>query len=264
MNQRTRRILLAVINIIGYALVLVVNGIANALPLNGKTTGEVSSAYPNLFVPAGITFSIWGVIYLLLLVFVIFLLVTALRRDHRHCFVIDQTGPWFFFTCLLNAGWIFAWHYEQIALSLLVMALLLFSLTRLYTRLQVGTRDVSKRVKYGAHLAVSVYLGWISIATIANTTALLVAWEWNGAGLGDPFWAAVLIAAGVVLGLLFLGYRKDTAYALVLVWAYVGIFIRRMSVTDFSLELTAYMALGGIVILSTGIIFYLLNRTSYY
>ena len=181
---KSRLLFLSILNLIGFLGTVIVNGLANALPLNNKTTGELSDQYPNLFVPAGLTFSIWGVIYVLLAIFVIYGLIVAIKKDTQKSSFIDNIGILFFISCLANIGWIFAWHYEILPLSLFLMLLLLGSLITIYLRLRIGKSDAIAIEKYFTHLPVSVYLGWITVATIANITALLVNMNWNTFGLG--------------------------------------------------------------------------------
>jgi hypothetical protein len=243
---------LRALNAAGYLLVLVVNALANALPINNKTTGELSDQYPNLFVPAGLTFSIWGLIYLLLGVFVVYQLLLRPRQGAPAPSFLRRIGPAFVISSLANAGWIFAWHYERVLLSLIIMVILLLSLIRIYVRLGIGRPGALRKEKILVHLPFSVYLGWISIATIANATALLVHVRWNRFGLGEPFWTVMMIAAGIVLALLALYLRRDVFYALVVDWALAGILLKRLSV-DPEPETGIIIALSvGLFLISAG------------
>ena len=118
---------LQLLNLLGFILVIVLNGLANALPINGYTTGELSDRYPNLFVPAGFTFSIWGVIYLLLLVFVIYQIRNWWSKHRLDMSFVQKIGPWFAISCLANASWIIAWHYVQPLLALFIMCVTISS-----------------------------------------------------------------------------------------------------------------------------------------
>ncbi len=221
MNVKSRRIVYALLNLAGFFLVLTVNALANILPIAGRNTGEISDMFPNLFVPAGITFSIWGLIYLLLACFAVLQLIDAFAKDEGKAEYLDRIGLLFFFSSLANAGWILAWHNLLIGLSLLIMIMLFFLLLAIYLRLGSG-------VKFPVHLPFSVYLGWISIALIANVTAFLVNLGVPGFGLLPQAAAVAVIAVGAVLALLMLLKRKDSFYALVVVWAFAGIVIKRM------------------------------------
>ncbi len=195
-------------SLVGFLGTVIVNGLANALPLNNKATSELSDQYPNLFVPAGLTFSIWGVIYILLAIFVIYGLIIAIKKNTQKSDFIENIGILFFISSLANVGWIFAWHYEILPLSLIIMLVLLGTLSTIYLRLRIGKSDSTRSEKYLAHLPFSVYLGWITIATIANVTALLVDVNWNIFGLGEQFWAVAVIIVGIAIALSVLFHTK--------------------------------------------------------
>src|SRR5512133_3141843 len=171
------------LNLLLFAGMIVMNYLANALPLNNKTTGELSDMYPNLFVPAGLTFSIWGVIYLLLVGYCI------IQFSGSNQIAIGSIGWLFAVTCILNASWIVAWHYQKLPLSLIIMVCLLNYLILINIRLTAVAQGLMKA-------AFGIYLGWICIATIANVTALLVNYNWNGFGLSDVTWTITMISAG--------------------------------------------------------------------
>ncbi|MEJ2740055.1 MAG: hypothetical protein P8105_09565, partial [Dehalococcoidia bacterium] len=219
MSKSRSSMFLAVLNLLGFLGVLVVNALANALPINGITTGELSDLYPNLFVPAGLTFSIWGVIYVLLALFIVFQIISVIKRSAQGLAFTGRIGIFFFISCIANMGWIFAWHYRILTLSLVIMLLLLGSLITIYIRLRIGRSGASKSERYMVHLPFSVYLGWITIATIANVTALLVDAGWNNFGLSGQFWAVLVIAIGIAITLIVLSIRRDVFYALVVDWA---------------------------------------------
>src|SRR5688572_14672957 len=127
-----RRSTWAWLNIIALFTTLLVNFLANLLPFNGLTTGEVSDLYPNLFTPEGVTFSIWSVIYLLLTGFVIYQWKVFVKNDTYTIRQYAQLSLWFIFTCVLNAAWLITWHYLFTGLSVIIMILLLFSLARIF------------------------------------------------------------------------------------------------------------------------------------
>jgi hypothetical protein len=202
------------INILFFAVMIVMNYLANALPLNGKTTGALSDAFPNLFVPAGITFSIWGVIYLLLLVFCV---IQFTSPDQA---VISRIGWLFAVTCIFNALWIVTWHYGRLPLSVIIMLGLLVSL--------IWINIIVKDLPFGLiKAAFGIYLGWICIATIANVTALLVNFSWNGFGLSEETWTVIMILAGALIASLTLWRLDNPFIGLSVVWAFAGIMIKR-------------------------------------
>jgi len=258
-----RKLSISVLNLVGFLGTVVVNGLAVALPINNKTTGELSDQYPNLFVPAGLTFSIWGLIYLLLAIFVIYQLIIVIRKDTQQSAFIERIGLLFFASSVLNIGWIFAWHYEIVPLSLVIMLLLLGCLIAIYLRLDIGKSTSAKTEKYLVHLPFSVYLGWITIATIANVTALLVDVNWNTFGLGEQFWAVAVIVVGIAIALSILFTRKDIFYCLVVDWALLGILIKRLAVETVPDQNVVIITIVGLVLISAGIIVQVVRRRVY-
>ncbi len=204
-----------IVNVIMFLVMVVMNYLANALPLNGKTTGEISEQYSNLFVPSGITFSIWGVIYVMLLVFVI----TQFWGRGRD--VAALAGWAFAISCLLNALWIVAWHYEKLPLSLLIMAGLLATLIYINMQLKNEPAGIVKA-------AFGIYLGWICIATIANVTALLVNYNWGAWGISEANWTVIMIFAGLIIAALTIYRLNNPFVGLAVLWAFVGIQINRL------------------------------------
>lgn len=196
-----------------FGLMVVMNYLANALPINDKTTGELSAQYPNLFVPAGITFSIWGVIYLMLLIFCII----QFRNENKP--IVEAIGWAFSLSCLLNALWIIAWHYEILPLSLIIMLGLLTALVYINIQLRNEPIGITKA-------AFGIYLGWICIATIANVTALLVHYNWGGT---DVNWAITMIFIGLVITALTLYRLNNPLLGLAVIWAFIGIVINRQN-----------------------------------
>jgi hypothetical protein len=263
MNNTRLRKTLSILNLLGFLGMVFVNYLAVALPLNNKTTGELSDQYPNLFVPSGFTFSIWGVIYLLLAIFMVYQLVYAFRKHRQNISFLEKIGILFFLSSLANLSWIFAWHFELVPLSLLFMLILLASLMAIYLKLQIGRSDSSRSEKYLVHLPFSVYLGWITIATIANTTALLVDLGWNRFGLSEPFWTVVVIIIGIVISLTILFYRKDIFYCLVVDWALFGILIKRLTTDTVPVQSIITVIIIGLTAISVAIIVQIIRRKVY-
>jgi len=218
--------LLKSLNLIAFLGTLVVNGMANALPINGKTTGELSNLYPNLFVPAGVTFSIWGLIYLLLGIFAVYQMAAPAAESADF---LQRIGPFFIIASAANIIWIFLWHYQRVGASVVLMLLLLASLLIVYQRLGIGLRSASWRLRLLVHLPFSVYTGWITVATIANITALLVHIRWNRFGASPELWTVVVLAVAGLITLAVLFTRNDVFYALVILWAFFGILTKRLA-----------------------------------
>lgn len=214
-------------NLATVLVALTVNGLANALPLNGQNTGAISDKFTVFFVPAGYVFAIWGVIYVGLIAFTVYQWLPAQRHNAR----LARIGGWFAFSNLANAVWLFAWHYELLPLSVVVMLALLFSLMVIYTRLDIGRAQVTRSEKWCVDIPFSIYLGWISVATIANITDWLYAWRWDGWGIAPEMWAAIMLVVASALALAMTWTRRDIAYLLVLVWSFIGIAIKQSAVS---------------------------------
>ena len=221
-------------------LTLVVNFLANALPLNGLSTGEISDAYPILFVPAGYVFSIWGVIYLGLAAFAVYSVTQRGLADQR----VDSIAGWAIASNLFNLVWIFLWHYLQFPLTLVAMGGLLVSLLVIYVKLRVGLEKRSGVEKLLVDTPFSIYLGWVTVAVVANVSQVLYVLGWRGAPLSEPLWTVILLAVAAVLGVLMIFLRKEVAYPLVLVWAFVGIWVKQGAT-----PLVATTALAGAILL---------------
>jgi len=263
MKKNRLRKNLSVLNLFCFIGIVIINFLAVTLPLNNKTTSELSDQYPNLFVPAGFTFSIWGVIYLLLAIFIIYQLVYAFGKNTPRNYFLEKIGLLFFVSSLANIGWIFTWHFEIVYLSLFLMLILLGSLIAIYLKLMIGISDTSKSEKYLVHLPFSVYLGWITIATIANTTALLVELSWKRFGLSEQFWAIAIIIVGIAISLIILFKRKDIFYCLVVNWALLGILVKRISVDAASVRNLILVTYLGLALISIGIILQIIRRKVY-
>jgi hypothetical protein len=225
----TNKIFFQISNFLAVIFTIAVNALANILPIAGKNTGELSDAIPNLFVPSGITFSIWGVIYFLLIVFAIYQARDLFSKNKIEMPYLKKISFFFILSSIANILWIFLWHYQQISLSLLAMLLLFVSLLMIYLRLNIGLEKVSLKEKICIHLPFSVYIGWITVATIANVTALLVTNNFDGLGISETMWTILIIAVATLLTIIVLLKRRDIAYSLVIIWALLGIYLKRSS-----------------------------------
>ena len=246
-----------------YVAMIAMNALANALPINGRTTGGVSDAYPNLFAPAGLTFAIWGVIYLLLGAHVLYqlgLFREAATDAGDRAGLLNRVGVLFSLSSLANAAWILSWHYDFIGLSTVLLATMLVLLI-LITRTILGA-ELTGRERVFVRLPFSVYFGWITVATIANITVWLVSIGWDGFGIAESTWAVAIIAVGAVIGTAVILRDRDVAYGLVLVWAYLGIWIKHTSQSGFdgAYPLVSAAALAGIAVFVAAGLVVLLRR----
>ncbi|MBP6977132.1 MAG: hypothetical protein KBB71_02305 [Lentimicrobiaceae bacterium] len=264
MSTHSKKQLYVFSNIGGYLVMLIINGLANILPINGKTTGALSDAYPNLFVPAGITFSIWGVIYLLLALLMFYQLYTLFRHEVASGLYIIKIGWWFAISCLLNIAWIFAWHYEVIGLSLIIMLMLLATLIMIHRRLDVGGCCTTLNEKIFVFVPFSLYLGWISVATVANATVLLVSLDWGRWGLSEVFWFIIILAAIAGLTLVMIFRKKDIVYALAIIWALAGIIMKRSQGGAVQDKITVIAAVAAVVVITVAALIQIFRRKVYH
>lgn len=247
-------------NLIFFLLMVVINALANTLPIGEGNTGAISSKYPNLFTPAPITFSIWGIIYLLV-AFFIFYQFGLFNHDIADGF-IELIGFWFMISCIMNIGWIFTWHYDLTGLSMIFMVGLLLSLIMITVNLSPNAIEHTtgiKTIPFLAKLCVyafDIYLGWIVAATIANLSVLLVKINWNRFGLSEEFWTIIVLIAGTIIGLLFIFTSQRYMSSLAIIWAYCGILIKHISQSGYNGKYTLIIVvaiLGIVVILAAGI-----------
>jgi benzodiazapine receptor len=210
-------------NLLLYLGVLAVNTLSVTLPLGGNSTGEISDRYHTYLTLAGYAFSIWSLIYLLLAGFIIY----QLRSDTGGRDSVQRIGVWFVLSCIFNMGWLFLWHYLYIELSLAVMVLMLISLIVIYRRTRSIT-DPTSGEKWLVRLPFSIYLGWISVATIVNVSIVLDKNNWDGFGLSPTFWAVIMLCVGAVLAVIVSFPHRDSIYPLVFVWAFIAIAMEQM------------------------------------
>ncbi len=241
-TMKSRAKFLAILNAITLAAVIAINYLANSIPINGITTGQVSDSYPNLFAPAPITFSIWGVIYLLLFGFVIYQFV-VLKNNEEYTF-INKIGPLFIINNLANFLWIIAWHNLYIGISLILTLLILLTLIIIYYKLDIGKKIIHYRSKLFVDVPFSIYLGWASVATIANVTTYLVDINWEGFNISEPLWTVIVIIIAVILALIYQKKYNDICFSLVITWALFGIFLERNSADLIYMSIISISALG--------------------
>lgn len=205
---------------------IIINVLANALPINGLNTGQISDRFKVYFVPAGYVFSIWGLIYIGLVAFAVFQALPSQRHNPR----LRAVGWWVALGGLANCTWIFLWHYEQFPLTIIAMLALLGTLIVTYLLLGTGRTAVSRAETWAARLPFSIYLGWITVATAANVTSLLDYLKWDGFGIAPEIWMGIVLAAVLVIAVLMNFSRRDVAYALVILWALAGISVKHAGI----------------------------------
>jgi len=243
-------------NILAFILTVLVNSLAGSTTiLGGKDTAQISDANPTLITPAGYVFSIWGVIYILLSIFVVFQALPSQKgNDYK-----KSIGWLFVLSSILNIAWLFLWQFEYLSLSVVLMFLLLATLISIYLRLGIGKSKVGFREKLAVHVPFSTYLGWITIASIANVAVTLVSVNWDGFGINPETWATLIIIVALTITIVVLATRKDIAYSFVIVWALVGI-AAGQSENQNIVTLTQASAIVVLIALAATILFTKLRR----
>lgn len=219
--------------LLSFIVMATVNILANALPLNGIKTGEVSSYYKNLFTPAGYTFAIWGLIYILLATFVLYqfgLFGGSSSTASRN--LITKIVVPFVISSLANAFWVFFWHYDFIPLSMLMMVIILLCLISINKKIKKA--HLTGRDKVFIKLPFSIYFAWITVATIANAAVFLVYLNWDGFGIPENIWTMLMLCLSALIGAATAVVNRDIPYGAVFAWAYAGIFARHISPSGYA------------------------------
>ena len=231
-------------NLVSVIIALTVNILASTLPLNGQNTGEISDRFQVYFVPAGYVFAIWFFIYVGWIAFASFQFRSAQKESPR----LRRLGYLFALSGIANSVWLFTWHYNTFGLSVIVMLTLLGLLIASYLRLNVNQVSVSRAERWSVDIPFSIYLGWITVATVANVTDWLFLVGWNGFGVAPQTWAVIMIVVASIVGLLMTLTRKDAAYVFVLVWSFIGIAVKQADVANVAL--TAWIGAGVMLLLA--------------
>lgn len=229
MANLNKKQILQIGNIFAVIATIVINLLANAIPIGGNTTGELADLYENLFVPAGYVFSIWFFIYVLITIFAIYQAKDLIKSEKEDLPFIEKISFFFIVGSLGNILWIFFWHYRVLIGSVIAILILFFSLFIIYWNLEIGISDAPRNEKLYVHLPISVYFGWLTVATVAQITALLVDLGVPSFGFLAELLTILVIVVVVIITLLVLFTRKDVAYTLVIIWASVGIFVKQLT-----------------------------------
>ena len=208
-----------VIVVLTILVTIVINILADALPINGLNTGKISDSFNVLFVPAGYVFAIWGIIYIGLIAYAVYQALPAQKENPR----LQATGWWVVLGGVANSLWIFLWHYEQFVGTLGAMLVLLATLIAVYLRLGVGRTKVSTGETWAVRVPFSIYLGWITVATIANVEDVLYTFNLPLLNNHAKVWMVIILGAVLVIAGLMNFLRRDVAYTLVILWALAGV-----------------------------------------
>lgn len=220
---------LAILNLLAFLIQLAITWLTQFRMINTKDVGQVSDEYPTLFTPAGITFSIWGLIYLLLAAFCIYHLIMAWRHDANHPAnrEVKDIGGLFILNNLATAAWLYTWTHEQPALALGLIIIQLVTLIAMNMRLHIYDIGQITGSRFFTQIPLSIYFGWITVATIANTDASLFATGWDRMGVSPVNWTMALIGLTSLIGIVVILARRNFFYGLVILWALAGIIVKR-------------------------------------
>lgn len=240
---------LAIGNLIAFIIQLTLSQLTQFKLIGSKNVGQVSNQYPSVFAPAGITFAIWGIIYLSLFGFCIFHLVMAFKKEETHPanIIVLKIGWLFIINNLATAAWLYFWVNEQIWLCAFLIVLQLTTLVLIHIKLGIYNSNTPDNIKTFTQFPLSIYLGWIAIATIANISAALVSSGWNGFGLSTIFWTNTMVSIATLITVFMVIGKKNIAFGLVVLWALFGIVLKRKQVDAAIYQdviLTAWIAFG--------------------
>ncbi len=216
---------LKIISAVTFVIMVIANILGTFGVWNGVTTAEVSNAYPNLFAPAGIAFSIWGVIYALLAIFTVWQFITNKKED-----LLNKVRLVFSISSVANTLWIISWSYYLIGVALILIIALLICL--------IIINNTLKKEGFFLRLPFGIYFGWITIATIANVTTFLVSVGFNGLGLSEVTWTIAVLILGTAIASITMIKNKNFGYGLTALWGYIGILIKHISSQYFAGQYT--------------------------
>ena len=242
---------LAVLNFVSVILNIAINYIAQTGSFNNTTVGEMSEKYSNLFTPADYAFSIWGLIFLSLLISSIFMIYQAFT-DGKHTKFIKNTSIWFIVANIGTGLWVIAWLYEFTGMSVVLMFLVLAKLLKLIINNDMEIWDAPFKVIAFYWWPICIYSGWITVASIANMAAWLTEIGWDGALFSEVEWTVIMIGVAVIINLLMIHLRNMREFALVGIWALVAIYMRHQGTEDF----IAGTALAGSILLFLNIAYH--------
>ncbi len=243
MKITVNSLVLKILVLLSFVATIIVNALSNLLPIGGNTTQEVANKYPVYFFPAAYVFSIWGLIYLGLTVFLIMYFV----RPGNYKDLYRKIAPWFILSSIANSVWLVLWHTENLLLSVIVILVLLVSLIKIYFVIDKRKSDLTSVSSLTIKAPFSIYLAWGCVATIANVAGFLysIGWQNGGLGISAETWTVIMLIVATALTSYFVLLKRDIAFGLVIVWAFVGIFVRYPQTYVLSVSV---MILVGIII----------------
>ncbi|MFD2551770.1 tryptophan-rich sensory protein [Bizionia sediminis] len=241
---------LQISNILAFVFTVFLNYLSNTGAINNQTIGSVSQQVNSLFTPAGYAFSIWGLIYILLLGFIIYQSRSLFVQVRNNDFIL-KTGWWFVVSCVANAAWIFAWLYGFTGISCVFIFLLLFALLKIVCNNAMELWDAPITTIVFLWWPFVIYSGWVTVASIANVAAYLVKIEWNGFGFLPVTWTLIMICVATAVNLIITWRRNMREFSLVGAWALIAIAIANKN-TENLIFVSALIA-AALLVISSGI-----------
>jgi hypothetical protein len=230
--------------------------------INELSVGEVSDLYSTLFTPAGFTFSIWGLIYFALIVFCVFHIYAAFRLPETDTAnkKFRRTNPWFIINNLATSAWLLAWTHEKLLLSVVLIIIQLISLVILHNRLCIHDATTPMRIKLCIQFPISIYFGWITVATAANIPAYLMAIGWNGWDISAINWSITLVAVVTIITIWVMNKKLNVIFGLVVSWGFYGIASRLSAISKENYEPVIYTIYGALLLIGFNLIIALIRN----
>ena len=234
-----------IVVIAGLGMVLTVNVLGSALPINGLRTADVTEGLEVLFSPAAYVFAVWGVIYSFQAAYVTYQALPSQKTNPLQ----RRIAPWYLLISVANTTWIFLWHYQQFALSNIAMITLLLGLIKLYLTTRVGSDMPGRTQIWLIRVPFSLYMAWITVATVVNVTQWLNWIQWGRFGLSELTWGLTMLLIATLITSLVTWRFRDIAYACVVVWAFIGIAVRQIETVPMSITagIMATIVIGALI-----------------
>ena len=242
---------LAISNSLSVFLAVVINYYSMFFGINDHKVGEISDKYENLFTPASYAFSIWGIIFIMLIAYCYYQIRQVFIKKNKPEYIY-KTGWWFTLANLCNASWVFVWLFELTGLSVIIMFGILISLIMIVIRTNMEKWDAGIATILFVWWPICIYTGWISVAAIANISAYLSKADWNGFGISDISWTLIMILLATILNWIMVVSRNMREFAAMGIWALIAIYVRHF----YKYHAIAYLALGCAIFLFVTVVFH--------
>ncbi|MBK0381765.1 hypothetical protein I5M32_02230 [Pedobacter sp. SD-b] len=225
---------LAILNLVFFVIAFTVSNLSQLKIFGGVTNADISDKYATVFTPAGITFAIWGLIYLSLFGFTIYHLIKA-YKDNVHSEAsqaILKIGNLFIINNIATTFWVFAFTYEYLLVSMILIIIQLITLLMIFIKLNLFDIDKSFYNKLFTQFPLSIYFAWLCVANVANISLYLTSIGWSGFGIPESLWAQIMIIVIALVSFFIVVFKRNVFFGLVAVWSVYGIRIKRVQIDD--------------------------------